>query len=96
MDIWDEFFQLEDNPGRDSFFKSLRRISVGELEANDYLAQRLTWFIMKAVSMYMDGKWPPNPSCFPFSNWKDPEVIKAREEAVEGMICNMADKMGVR
>ena len=90
LDIWDEFFQLEDNPGRDRFFKALRRISIGELEANDYYSQRFTWFLMKLVGAYMDGRWQPNLACSPFACWKDPETIAAKEQAIEDLITTMS------
>ncbi len=86
LDIWDEFFKLEDNPGRDPLFKALRRISVGEIEANDYYGQRVTWFLMKSVQAYLDGKWQPNLSCCPFACWKDPATIAATQEAIEDIL----------
>ena len=90
LDIWDEFFEYEDNPGRDRFFKALRRISIGELEANDYYSQRLTWFLMQLVTAYMDGRWKPNLPCSPFYCWKDPETIAAKEQAIEDLITTMS------
>jgi len=95
MDIWDEFFEWEDNPYRAPFFKLVRRISVGTLEHCDYDSQRISWWLMKLTKAYMDGKWQPHLPCTPFACWKDPEVIKAKEEAIEELVCNMAEKMGI-
>ena len=91
LDIWDEFFELEDNPGRDALFKALRRISVGEIEANNYYSQRLTWFLMKLTQAYLDGKWKPNLPCCPYICWKDPATIAAKHQAIEDMVISMAN-----
>ena len=90
LDIWDEFFELEDNPGRDALFKALRRISVGTIETMDYYEQRFTWFLMKLTMAYMDGRWQPNLPCSPFAHWKDTAVIEAKDKAIEDFIINHA------
>ncbi|KKL27005.1 hypothetical protein LCGC14_2389550 [marine sediment metagenome] len=95
LDIWDEFFKWEDNKYRDPFFKLVRRITVSTVEHCDFDSQRITWWLMKLTQAYMDGRWQPLLPHMPFYCWTDPEVIKAREEAVEDMICTMAEKMGV-
>ena len=86
FDIWEEFFELEDNPGRDPFFKALRRITIGEIESNDYYAQRVTWWLMKLAQAYIDGRWQPNLPCCPFANWKDPATIEAKDKAIEDIL----------
>lgn len=93
LDIWDEFFKWEDNPGRDRFFKAVRRITIGELEANDYYTQRFSWFLMKLVEAYMSGRWQPSLPCTPFYCWKDPDAIIAKDQAIEGMITTMSRGM---
>ena len=90
LDIWDEFFELEDNLGRDSFFKALRKITVGVLEPMDYYSERMTWFLMKLMMAYLDGRWQPLLPCTPFAHWKDPATIAAKDEAIEDFLSKQA------
>lgn len=68
LDIWDEFFKHEDNPGRDGLFKAIRKITIAEYEHDGYYSQRIDWFLKKLAQAYVDGEWEPpkswNPSCW--------------------------------
>ncbi len=92
-DIWEKFFTLEDNNGRNSFFQALRKISIGVIESMDYYSQRATWFLMELVQAYLDRKWPQNLPCSPYSCWKDPATIASKEETIENMV--MSGKGGI-
>ena len=86
LDIWDEFFELEDNLWRNPLFRAMRRLSVAILESIDYYSQRMTWFLMKLAKAYADGRWQPNLPCCPYSHWKDPATIAAKDEAIEDFL----------
>lgn len=83
MDIWDEFFELEENQGRDALFRAIRRVSVSEVEHDNYYSQRITWFILRLVSKYMSGDWAPLEPWAPMVCWNDPKVINAMIQARE-------------
>ena len=89
LDIWDEFFKWEDNPYRDPFFLLMRRVSVATVEHCDFDNQRITWWIFKLVQAYMDGKWQPRLPSTPSYCWNEPEVLKAREEAIEETVMEL-------
>uniref|UniRef100_A0A6M3LIU3 Uncharacterized protein n=1 Tax=viral metagenome TaxID=1070528 RepID=A0A6M3LIU3_9ZZZZ len=89
LDTFEEFFKWERNEYRDPFFKLVRRIVVGTLEHCDYDSQRISWFLMKLTNAYMEGRWKPHLPCTPFICWNDPEVIKAKEEAIEETVMEL-------
>ncbi len=93
LDIWDEFFELENNPGRNPLFRAMRRLSVAILESIDYYSERMTWFLMKLSTAYIDGKWKPNLPCCPFSCWKDPATIEAGDKAIEDFLMGQAETL---
>lgn len=80
LDIWDEFFEYEHNGGRDSLFRAIRKVIVGEYEHDAYYSQRIDWFLKKLVEKYLNGKWNPPQPHHPASCWTEPSAVKALGE----------------
>jgi len=92
LDIWEEFFQLEKNPGRNLLFKALRRITIGVLESSNYYSQRAVWFLMKLAKAYQDGRLPPSPAWSPMSHWLDPATEEARVQEIHKLFASIGSK----
>jgi len=92
LEIWDKFFQFEDNPGRSSLFKAIRRLFTGTYEHDRYYAERIDWFLEELVKAYLDGRWIPSHFEATGAWWKDPDIVRlqtlARLKALAGVSIN--------
>ena len=82
LDIWDEFFTWEDNPGRNELFRAIKRITVCVVESDTYYSQRITWFLKRLTEKYISGEWTPLEPWAPMECWGDPNVKEKRKEAL--------------
>lgn len=71
FDIWDKFFEYEDNPRRGALFQALKRLSIAEYEHDPYYRDRIGFFIEELVKAVSDGRWQSR-SIRPMSHWKEP------------------------
>jgi len=74
VDIWEEFFEYEDNPGRDALFRALRRLSLGTYAHDGYYGTRADWFLERLVKKYESGEYQPRKPWLPCSFWKEPII----------------------
>jgi len=79
IDVWDEFFEHEDNPMRDGLFRAIRRLSIGEYEHDPYYGNRIDWFLEKLVEKYLNGEWIPRKAWSPTGCWNEPSVLEEQE-----------------
>lgn len=77
LDIWDEFFEYEDNPGRNGLFQAIRKLTVGEYEHDSYYAQRMDWFLERLFERYQSGEWKPLEPHNPAGCWVEPSAVEA-------------------
>lgn len=89
LDVWDEFFKFENNPGRDSLFRAIKRISVSICESDSYYSQRITWFLKKLTEKYASGEWPALESFCPSECWTDETtqeaVVEEKKRVMRGL-----------
>lgn len=84
IDIWDKFFQMEDNPGREPLFRAIRKIMIAENEHDPYYRDRINVFVELLVEEILNGKWRPRGLDHPPSNWKvDPDIRGAGFEFIK-------------
>ena len=69
LDIQKEFFECENNPGRDALFRAIWRIFIIEYEHDTYYRNRIDWVIEKIVKMYNNGTWQHREKIK--RNWKE-------------------------
>ena len=69
LDIQKEFFDHEDNAGRDALFRAIWRIFIIEYEHDTYYRNRIDWVIEKIVNMSNNGTWQQRAKIK--KNWKD-------------------------
>jgi len=66
LDIWEQFFKFEDNPGREHVFEAISRIFIDEYEHDPYYRYRIDWFLEQIFA----SNWEPRRQMQPSSYWK--------------------------
>jgi len=69
LDLRDEFFEHEDNPGRRELLWAVWKIGIIIYEHDPYYAWRADWFIEKIVN----SDWKPRPIGHPNRWWHEEE-----------------------
>lgn len=69
--MWDKFFKMEDNQGRESLFKAIRRVSVDEHEHDPYYRDRMQVFFELWLEEVLKGNWKPRSFDHPWECWKN-------------------------
>jgi len=59
IDIRDEFFDLENNPGRDGPFRAAFKVLIAVVESDRYYRWRFQWLVEQLLEAIIDGKWKP-------------------------------------
>ena len=74
IEIWDKFFEYENNKGRVSLFRAIRKIMLCEYEHDAYYRHRIDWFIEQVVKAVQSGRWYPRYHDERKSEcWKEPQ-----------------------
>ena len=91
IDVWEKFFQYENNPMRLKFFQALRDITVAENETDFYYAFRIHFFLEEFIKAILEGRFNPRPEGIPNQCWYEPKpyggkysiIYKMREHREE-------------
>ena len=78
IDIWDEFFKYEDNPGRNLLFRAIRKIFICEYEHDSYYSSRIDRMLEWWLEKYQNGEYNKRMPWNPLACWNEPSVIKGR------------------
>ena len=82
FDIWEEFFEYEDNPGRDPLLRALRILIIVTYAHDGYYGTRGDWFLERLVKKYISGEWQPRRPWLPCSFWKEPVDLRGNSDGV--------------
>lgn len=75
IDIWDKFFQMEENEGRRPLFEAMFRILISECEHDIYYRDRMNVILELWLEEVFKGNWKPRSLDHPNQCWKvDPNV----------------------
>jgi len=75
LSIWDKFFEMEDNPNRESLFKAISRVQIAETEHDIYYRDRMNVLLELWLDEVLKGNWKPRSLDHPNECWKvDPNV----------------------
>lgn len=96
MDIWNEFFEHEDNRGREPLFRALMKLSVAEYEHDAYYSQRIDWFLEKLLEKYQSGEWWPKKPWVPAGCWTEPSAVEAYAQMKQGLAADIGIKSEVK
>src|SRR3990167_2775069 len=70
IDIWDKFFEMEDNPGREPLFRAIERVGICEPGHDPYYRDRMLVLAELFLEAIMDGKIKPRSLDHPEDCWK--------------------------
>ena len=70
--VWDRFFQMEDNPGRDALFKAIRKVTICEPAHDPYYRDRIQVILELWLEEVLKGNWKPRSLDHPQDCWKEP------------------------
>uniref|UniRef100_A0A6M3LPY2 Uncharacterized protein n=1 Tax=viral metagenome TaxID=1070528 RepID=A0A6M3LPY2_9ZZZZ len=62
LEIRDKFFQCENTPSRNDFFKAIWKVLIWVYEHDGDYRYRIDWVIEQIVKIVNDGSWQPRPS----------------------------------
>ena len=68
--VWDKFFEMEDNKGREPLFKAIRKVMVGELAHDSYYEDRGNVLLELWLEEVFEGNWQPRPVDYPNWGWR--------------------------
>lgn len=75
IDIWSKFFEMEDNPQRESLFKAISKVHIAECEHDIYYRDRMNVLLELWLEEVFKGNWKPRSLDHPSECWKvDPNV----------------------
>lgn len=69
LDVKDEFFEHEDNPGREEVLRAIWKIGTVIYEHDIYYSNRVDWVVEKIAN----GNWVTRPCGHPNTHWNEPE-----------------------
>ena len=76
IDVWDEFFQMEDNPGREPLFRAMERVMICEPGHDPYYRDRELVILELLFKAVLEGKVKPRSPDHPLDCWKvDPNKM---------------------
>lgn len=79
--VWDKFFEMEDNPGREPLFKAIRKVMICEPHHDTYYADRMNVLLELWLDEVLEGNWKPRSRDYPNYCWKaDPNIRTAGYE----------------
>jgi hypothetical protein len=84
IEIRDEFFKFEDNPGRSSAFRVIWKFFLWMYELDAYYGDRINWIIERLFSL--SGRWIFQPEFKPrITHWRehDEKMALRREEKMK-------------
>ena len=70
IDIWDKFFEMEDNPGRLPLFKAIRKVMICEPGHDPYYRDRELVILELLFEAVLEGKVKPRSLDHPQDCWK--------------------------
>ena len=86
LGIWDEFFEYEDNPGRDALFRTIKKLIVDVYEHDDYYSTRIDWFLGRLFKKYLSREWLPLKPWYPSRCWLEPTVLEEKKKVVRELL----------
>ena len=75
IELRDEFFSLENNPGRHKAFKAIWNFVIILYDYDRYYRHRIDWLIERIVRLVNLGLWQPRESQRPLRHWREYEPI---------------------
>ncbi len=74
IDIWDRFFEMEDNPQREPLFRAIRKVHIATCE-DSYYRDRMNVLLELWLEEVFKGNWKPRSLDHPTECWKvDPNI----------------------
>ena len=70
IDIWDKFFEMEDNPGRDALFRAIERVMICEPGHDPYYRDRMLVITELYLEAILEGRVKPRSPDHPQDYWK--------------------------
>lgn len=71
IDIFDRFFELENNHGREEMFRAAFKLFLAEIEHDIYYRDRFNWFIEEIIKAILRGDWEERTNGHPMICWKE-------------------------